>query len=645
VGTADRNPTNNRGVTEMLLRITNGCVAFGSNVILSGIDFEINKGEKIALVGRNGCGKTTLLKLIVGEYELTKLDNGEQSSIVKSGNVEIGYLRQVTFEDETITLEQEVKKAYQTILDLEQSMEKLLKEMEISPSAEAFTRYSILQDRFRLLDGYSYKKEYETAIRQFGFTDEEKAKPLSDFSGGQRTKIAFIRLLLSKPDILLLDEPTNHLDINAIEWLEEYLKTYKNAVVIVSHDREFLDKIVSQVYEIEHGKIKKYSGNYSAFAVKKRIDWEKQQKDYIEQQNEIARLSGLAERFRYKATKAAMVQSKLKQIERMDKVEAPDRADTRTFHVNFEPEVQSVKLVFSAKNLVIGYDKPLSTITLDILRGEKIGIIGGNGLGKSTFLKTIVNKLPALGGSFTIGERVAIGYFDQQMAQYKSDKNVLDEVWDEFPKLTHTEVRSALGAFLFTGEDVFKPVNALSGGEKVRLELCKIFQRRPNFLIFDEPTNHMDIIGKETLEKILKEYTGTLLVVSHDRYFIKQVATSVLVFDEDNVTLYPHGYEYYLEQIAKKEPEQKDKEVKETKEKKSHTSPAKEKARREAKIKKLEAALAECDERIASIQAKLASDELASDYIRLTELQKELSEQEELHLSYLEQWDMLMDEV
>lgn len=628
----------------MLLKITNGCVAFGTNVILSGIEFEINKGEKIALVGRNGCGKTTLLKLMVGEYELTKLDNGEQSSIVKSGNVDIGYLKQVTFEDETITLEQEVKKAYQTILDLEKSMEKLLKEMEINPNGEALTRYSMMQDRFRLLDGYSYKKEYETAIRQFGFTDSEKVKPLSDFSGGQRTKIAFIRLLLSKPDILLLDEPTNHLDIHAIEWLEEYLKTYKNAVVIVSHDREFLDKIVSQVYEIERGKISKYSGNYSAYAVKKRIEWEKQRKDYIEQQKEIAHLSGLVERFRYKATKAAMAQSKLKQMERMDRIEAPELADTRTFHVNFEPEFQSVKLVFTAKNLVIGYAKPLSTITLDILRGEKIGIIGGNGLGKSTFLKTIVNRLPALGGSFTMGERVKIGYFDQQMAQYKSDKNVLDEYWDEFPKLAHTEVRSALGAFLFTGEDVFKPVNALSGGEKVRLELCKIFQRRPNFLILDEPTNHMDIIGKETLEKMLKEYTGTLLFVSHDRYFIKQVASAVLVFDEDNVLLYPHGYEYYLEQIARKVSDQRNQEAREVREKKSYTTPAKEKARREAKINKLEAALAQCDEKITSIQAELASDEVVSDYIRLTELQKELSEQEELHLSYLEEWDMLMDE-
>ena len=627
----------------MLLKITNGCVAFGANIVLNGIDFEINKGEKIALVGRNGCGKTTLLKLIVGEYDLAKLDDGEESSIAKSGNSTIGYLKQVTFEDEAVTLEDEVKKAYRQLLDIEDQMEKLLKRLESNPDDAAFTKYSELQERYKLLDGYSYKKECEIAIKQFGFTPEDKAKPISDFSGGQRTKIAFIKLLLSKPDILLLDEPTNHLDINAIEWLEEYLKTYKNAVVIVSHDREFLDKIVSSVYEIERGRITKYSGNYSAFAMKKRLAWEMQQKEYIAQQKEIAHLSGLVERFRYKATKAAMAQSKLKQIERMDIVEAPESADTRSFHANFEPEYQSVKLALTVRDLEIGYDKPLSILSFKVMSGEKIGIIGGNGLGKSTFLKTIVGMVPQLSGTYTFGERVKIGYFDQQMAQYISDNVALDEFWDEFPALTQTEVRSALGAFLFSQDDVFKPVNALSGGEKVRLELCKILQRRPNFLILDEPTNHMDIIGKETLERMLREYTGTVLFVSHDRYFVKQVASSILVFEDDNVTLYPYGYEYYLEQAAKKPADEKPAAIKEKKGKKRYITPAKEKARREARINKLEALLAECDEKIAKLQSELESDDVVSDYVRLTELQEELAKQEELNLGYMEEWDALLD--
>jgi ATP-binding cassette subfamily F protein 3 len=626
----------------MLLKITNGCIAFGENTVLSGIDFEINKSEKIALIGRNGCGKTTLLKLIVGEYELTKLDNGEKSSIVKLGNITIGYLSQVAFEDETITLEDEVKKAYKNVIELKTRMESLLGELEKNPTGEALTKYSELQERFKLLDGYSYKKEYESAIKQFGFTDEEKGKPLSDFSGGQRTKIAFIRLLLSKPDVLLLDEPTNHLDINTIEWLEKYLKTYKNAVVIVSHDREFLDKTVNIVYEIERGKITKYIGNYTDFAKKKRVDWETQRKEYIEQQKKIAHLNKFVERFRYKATKASMAQSKLKQIERLDIVKMPETPDTKSFHTNFEPETKSAELVLSAKDLTIGYNKALSTISLNIMRGEKIGIIGGNGLGKSTFLKTITNRIPPLGGTFTIGDRVKIGYFDQQMAQFKSGKNVLEEFWDEFPKLTHTEARSALGAFLFTQDDVFKPVNALSGGEKVRLELCKIFQRRPNFLILDEPTNHMDIIGKETLEKILQDYTGTLLFVSHDRYFVKQVASSVLVFESCNVKLYPYGYEYYLEKSGKTE--QNPTKLKEKKEKKTYTTPAKEKAKREAEIKKLEKSLAECDEKIASLQAELSSNDVISDYVKLTELYKELQEQEELSIYYLERWNALVDE-
>ncbi len=629
----------------MLLKITNGCVAFGVNTVFSGIDFEVNKGEKIALIGRNGCGKTTLLKLINGEYELAKLDNGEESSIIKTGNLNIGYLKQVTFDDESVTLEDEVKSAYKLLLDIENRMEKLLKELENGTNERAVKEYSALLERFNLLGGYSYKKEYEVAIKRFGFSAEDKAKPLSEFSGGQRTKIAFIKLLLSKPDILLLDEPTNHLDISAIEWLEEYLKEYKNSVIIVSHDREFLDKIVSLVYEIERGKIKRYSGNYSTFAEKKRLDWEIQQKRYIEQQKEIDHLSKLVDRFRYKATKAAMAQSKLKQIERMDLVESPELADTRSFKANIEPEYQSVQLVLSASNLEIGYDKTLSTLSLNIRRGEKIGIIGGNGLGKSTFLKTIMGMIPQLGGTYNIGEKVKIGYFDQQMALYQSDKDILEEFMDEFPGLTITEARNTLGAFLFTQDDVFKPVNALSGGEKVRLALCKILQRRPNFLILDEPTNHMDIISKETLEKMLKSYTGTLLFVSHDRYFVKQIATSILVFEGGKVASYPYGYEYYCEQIAKKPIEEDVTAVKDTKEKKAYINPGKEKAKKEARIKKLELLLAECDEKIANLKEQIESDEVVSDYVRLIELQKELEELEVVNLGYLEEWDELQDKI
>lgn len=629
----------------MLLRVTNGCVAFGAETILTGIDFVINKGEKIALIGRNGSGKTTLLKLLVGEYELTKFDD-QPSDFILARNTTIGYLRQVTFEDETITLEQEVRKAYQELIDMEAQIEALLHELETDHGTALIKRVTDLQERFRLLDGYSYRKEYEAAIRQFGFSAEEKTRPLSEFSGGQRTKIAFIRLLLSKPDILLLDEPTNHLDIQAIEWLEGYLRAYQNAVVIVSHDREFLDRIVDQVYEIEYGQVTRYAGNYSSYAQKKRQNWELQQKRYIEQQREIAHLSGVVERFRYKATKASMAQSKLKQLEHMELVDSPERADTRSFHAEFEPNQQSVQLVLSVNNLSIGYDKPLTSLSFDVQREERVGILGGNGLGKSTFLKTIMGQLPALGGTFTIGDKVKVGYFDQQMALYHSDKTVLDEYWDEFPRLSQTAVRSALGAFLFTQEDVFKPVSVLSGGEKVRLALCKLLRHRPNFLILDEPTNHMDIISKETLEKMLKSYTGTLLFVSHDRYFIRQVATSVLVFENGGAEFFRFGYEEYLEQTARRAAAAAAAETAEEgrREKRRYTTPGKERARWEAKVKKLEDLLEACDEKTAALQAELVSEEVASDYVRLTELQQQLTQVEEAHLAYLEAWDTLQNE-
>lgn len=627
----------------MLLRITNGYVAFGANTILSDIQMEINKGDKIALVGRNGSGKTTLLKLLVGEYPLTVPDNVENASLVVAKSASIGYLKQVTFEDETITLLDEVIKAYQTLLEMERRIEEYLIEIEQTHNADTIRKCADLQERFHLLDGYSYKKEYLSAIRQFGFSEEDQQKPLSAFSGGQRTKIAFIRLILSKPDILLLDEPTNHLDINAIQWLEEYLRSYKNAVVIVAHDREFLNRIVTSVYEIEYGHMTKYAGNYSAFAEKKQADWEMQQKKYIAQQKEIAHLSGLVERFRYKATKAAMAQSKLKQIERIDVTDAPKTANSKSFHADFEPEYPSVQLAFSAKDLEIGYTVPLSTLSLRIQRGDKIGIIGGNGLGKSTFLKTIMGQIPALNGSFAFGEKVKVGYYDQQMATYKSDSTVLDDFWDAFPDMTQTEVRSALGAFLFSQDDVYKPVNALSGGEKVRLALCKIFKTRPNFLILDEPTNHMDIIGKETLERILSDYNGTLLFVSHDRYFIKQIATSLLVFEEGRVTYDPYGYAHYLEQLAlanaSASNEQNDKIEK--KEKRKVINPGKEKAKLDARIKKLEDLLAASDENLARLKAEITSDAVVSDYVRLTALQEEIDEHEELNMRYLEEWDAL----
>ena len=541
----------------MLYQISNGAVAFGDDVILHSIDFEIRNTEKIAIVGRNGCGKTTLLKLISGEVEMEKLDSDESAFIAKAGNPEIGYLKQIAFDDPDVTLEQEVRKCFVKMDERKAELARAAAELEHDYSDEKVARYTAMEEAFKDDGGYYYEKEYEVMIRKFGFSDEERKKPIRDFSGGQQTKIAFIKLLLSKPDILLLDEPTNHLDVTTIEWLEGYLKSYPKAVVVVSHDRMFLDNVVDVVYEIEYGTARRYPGNYTNFIARKKENYDKQMKDHIAQQKEIERLQRMVTRFKGKPTKTAMAQSKQKAIDRMVIIEAPDKYDNKTFHANFQPEKETGNDVLYTSELAIGYDHPLSVVSLDLKRGEKLGILGGNGLGKSTFLKTIVGKIPALSGEYRFGTNVQIGYFDQQMAMYTSNKTVLDDFWDEYPHLTETEARNALGAFLFSGEDVFKNVNMLSGGEKVRLALCKILKTRPNVLVLDEPTNHMDIVGKETLESMLKDYKGTLIFVSHDRYFVKKVATQLLVFEDGTTNLYQFGYEQYQEKLDKEALESK----------------------------------------------------------------------------------------
>lgn len=541
----------------MLYQISNGAVAFGDDVILHSIDFEIRNTEKIAIVGRNGCGKTTLLKLISGEVEMEKLDSDESAFIAKAGNPEIGYLKQIAFDDPDVTLEQEVRKCFVKMDERKAELARAAAELEHDYSDEKVARYTAMEEAFKDDGGYYYENEYEVMIRKFGFSDDERKKPIRDFSGGQQTKIAFIKLLLSKPDILLLDEPTNHLDVTTIEWLEGYLKSYPKAVVVVSHDRMFLDNVVDVVYEIEYGTARRYPGNYTNFIARKKENYDKQMKDHIAQQKEIERLQRMVTRFKGKPTKTAMAQSKQKAIDRMVIIEAPDKYDNKTFHANFQPEKETGNDVLYTSELAIGYDHPLSVVSLDLKRGEKLGILGGNGLGKSTFLKTIVGKIPALSGEYRFGTNVQIGYFDQQMAMYTSNKTVLDDFWDEYPNLTETEARNALGAFLFSGDDVFKNVNMLSGGEKVRLALCKILKTRPNVLVLDEPTNHMDIVGKETLESMLKDYKGTLIFVSHDRYFVKKVATQLLVFEDGTTNLYQFGYEQYQEKLDREAEESK----------------------------------------------------------------------------------------
>ena len=678
----------------MLYQISNGAVAFGDDVILHSIDFEIRNTEKIAIVGRNGCGKTTLLKLISGEIEMEKLDSDESAFIAKAGNPEIGYLKQIAFDDPDVTLEQEVRKCFVKMDERKAELARAAAELEHDYSDEKVARYTAMEEAFKDDGGYYYEKEYEVMIRKFGFSDDERKKPIRDFSGGQQTKIAFIKLLLSKPDILLLDEPTNHLDVTTIEWLEGYLKSYPKAVVVVSHDRMFLDNVVDVVYEIEYGTARRYPGNYTNFIARKKENYDKQMKDHIAQQKEIERLQRMVTRFKGKPTKTSMAQSKQKAIDRMVIIEAPDKYDNKTFHANFQPEKETGNDVLYTSELAIGYDHPLSVVSLDLKRGEKLGILGGNGLGKSTFLKTIVGKIPALSGEYRFGTNVQIGYFDQQMAMYTSNKTVLDDFWDEYPNLTETEARNALGAFLFSGEDVFKNVNMLSGGEKVRLALCKILKTRPNVLVLDEPTNHMDIVGKETLESMLKDYKGTLIFVSHDRYFVKKVATQLLVFEDGTTNLYQFGYEQYQEKLDREAEESKNvyrgnaifggaisqnsssqtgSDVKRSTSQtgaagnvgestnanstaqaggmavsstgKAYYNPGKERSKIQKKVKKAEEDLAVKEAKLDELKAELMKPEYQSSYSKLTEIQNEIDALEEEILIDMEAWEELSSQL
>ena len=413
---------------------------------------------------------------------------------------------------------------------------------------------------------------------------------------------------------------------------------------MVSHDRMFLDNVANVTYEIEYGKTEKYFGNYTYFTAQKKIRREQQQKEYNAQQKEIAELEGLIDRFRYKATKASMAQSKIKQLEKIERIEAPDREDRRTFHTSFTPEDLGVKDVLSVQNLEIGYTSPLSTVNLEVKRGDRIGIIGGNGLGKSTFIKTIVGKLSPLSGDYRFGARVKIGYFDQQMAEYESSDSVLDDFGKAYPTLTDFEARSALGAFMFSGEDVFKTVSMLSGGERVRLALCKLFLQRPNLLILDEPTNHLDIVGKETLEDILENFEGTIIFVSHDRYFIKKIADKILSFEKDNVSLFDFGYEQYLENLQNKPVAETVKDT-EPKPKRKFTTPLKERSKKERAVKKTEEKIALLEEQIEQKNNELQSEENQSDYQKLTKLQNELDNLNLELESVMEDWEILTEEL
>lgn len=507
----------------MRYQIENGTVSLGGKTILDHIDFSVKGREKVAVVGRNGAGKTTLLRLISGELSLDRDDKNFGKGIKTDRELSIGFLHQQSFQDVEKTVEQEI--------------------ISLVNEENIFSR-----------ERYYFEKEYDRIFTGFGFQKEDKKKKIKQFSGGEQTKLALIKLLLSKPDILLLDEPTNHLDIASVEWLEEYLASYEKAVIMVSHDRFFVDCTTEIIYELADGKLTRYVGNYTEYKRQKEKQREVQQKKYDAQQKEIARLNELIEKFKHKPKKASMARSKKKVLERMQRVERPDKEEAYVFKEKLEPITLGAKNVLETEHLKIGYtiEHPIKELTLRIRRGQKIAVLGANGAGKSTFFKTIIGELPPISGKYVIGNGIMTGYFDQHSGEISSEKRVEEYFGECFPKLTEKEKRQVLGKYLFRSQKANMKISDLSGGEKSRLVLAEILESRPNFLVLDEPTNHMDLPAKETMESAFAAYTGTMLFISHDRYFVSKIADALLLFEEDGVKYYPFGYEHYLHMLKKK---------------------------------------------------------------------------------------------
>lgn len=597
----------------MKYQIHKGSKYFGATTVFEDIQFEIRNTEKIAIVGRNGCGKTTLLKAIAGVEPL------DQGDIHRENNLTIGFLEQTTFHDDEAYVQDELESAFANVKAIGRQLDEVSELMVSDHSEAVLNKYANLQQRYEELGGYTYHSDMMSVFTKFGFVEEDLHRQIKTFSGGQKTRLAFVKLLLSKPDVLLLDEPTNHLDIDTIEWLEGYVKRYPKAVVVVSHDRMFLDDVVDVVYELEYGIMRRYAGNYTNYVNMKKSDVEQQKSAYARQQKEIQRMEELIEKFRFKKNKAAFAQSKIKYLERMDRIEDPS-VDEKSFKAHFTPRVRGGKRVLEMKDLVIGYDEPLCKITFDLVQGEKVAVIGPNGKGKSTFLKTVMGQVPALSGNYLLGHQIEVGYFDQELSQFDSNNTVIEEVWKDFSDLNRTEVRTALGCFLFSGEEVFKTVDCLSGGEKVRLSFVKLMLDHPNFLMMDEPTNHLDLIGKEALEEALSDYQGTMLFVSHDRYFISKLATAILVIDNGCATYYPMNYHDYMHKNDEQQQVQEKTVVKkEVKKPVRFMNYAKE-------VKKVEKKIEEKESELESLRELRFEPEYYHDYHKMQELDQQIDD-------------------
>lgn len=643
----------------ILLQINQLSKYFGADPILSNIKLEVQTRDKIALVGRNGAGKSTLLKIISGAMSY---DSGE---IIKPKDVSIGYLAQDTGLESQLSIWNEMNLVFKHLKLMEEDMRKLEHRMAtVDPNNETqkfeqlLKEYDKLQVKFKEEGGYQYEADIRSVLHGLGFSSFDPETKISSLSGGQKTRLALGKLLLTKPDLLILDEPTNHLDIETLTWLEQYLQNYPGAILIVSHDRYFLDKIVNQVYEISRNTSTRFIGNYSHYLKQKAENYEKEVKSFERQQEEVAKLKDFIQRNIARASTTKLAQSRRKKLEKMELMNKP-LGDEKSANFQFDIERQSGNDVLKATDISVSYDRHhpiISNISFSISRGDSIALVGPNGIGKSTLLKSIVQKLDALTGSFSLGSHVQIGYYDQQQADLTSNKRVLDELWDEYPQQTEKEIRTVLGNFLFSGDDVLKPVSTLSGGEKARLALSKLMLQKANFLILDEPTNHLDLDSKEILENALIDFPGTILFVSHDRYFINRIATKVFELSSHNLTEYLGDYDYFLtkkEEILELERLEEEEKKNVSQKISSSASEGKLNYQQEKELKKLERqkqrrieeieqSISEIEERIEKNEALLCDPSIYQDHEQVqkinieneqlnSELEQLMTEWEQLH--------------
>lgn len=529
----------------MLIQLNNISKYFVVTEVFSNVKLEINEKDKIAIVGRNGAGKSTLLKIIAG---IESFDGGTRTV---SKNTTIGYLSQQFIVKEEKTIYEEMISCFDEIINLEEELSilaKSLSEDNLLRDSTLLERYDKLQNQVLNHKDYHYKNKIKSVLFGLDFKEEDLFKSINNFSGGEKTRLSMAKLLLSEPDVLILDEPTNHLDMENVSWLESYLNSYSGAVVVVSHDRYFLDKIVSTVYNVEFGKVKRYVGNYTKFLTQYEEDYEKQLKEYVSQQKDIKRLEEFVQKNIARASTTGMAKSRQKMLDKIERLDNPKK-DDKTANIEFKINEQSGRDVLHIDNLCVGYNNLQigKSYNFDVYKGDRIAIVGKNGIGKSTLIKTIARKQKQLSGNINYGSKVSVGYYDQKQAEFDSVKTILNELWDEYPNMKESEVRTVLGRFLFVGEDVLKIVKDLSGGEKARLQLAKLMLEKNNLLILDEPTNHLDIASKQVLESSLENYEGTLVFVSHDRYFINKIASKVLDINEENYNIYLGNFDYYTE--------------------------------------------------------------------------------------------------